>query len=164
MKKHKGFTVIELMVVIVVIAILASIVIMAYTFVRDDGLDSKIRAVVKTAGDALQLAESQNELPSAHGYFSNTGGVDSLVPKYLKPGYRDGIKSKNVSDPKYIFRWYPCKSGAGSTVNGFAVFTSLNNPTDDDKAQFHKVRTVCRIDPSHAPDTGVFRYNYAQVF
>lgn len=40
--KHKGFTLVEVLIVIAVISILASISIISYRSVRDNGLDAKI--------------------------------------------------------------------------------------------------------------------------
>ena len=87
--KHKGFTVVELLVVIVVIIILATITIVSYTYIRDDAMDTKIRAAVKTSGDAVQLHETRNNgRITGTGYFNVSSGVDTLVPTYLKTGYR----------------------------------------------------------------------------
>lgn len=159
--KHKGFTIVELIVIIVVIAILASITIVGYSWMRGDSLDAKIRSVVKTVGDAIQLHESQNHARLAvTGYFYTTNGVDSLVPKYLKQGYRDGITSKNSANANQIFRWYNCDDGG----NGFVVYASLNNPSSDDIAQFNKLRSACGHGNAQAPNSGSLIYNYAQVF
>ena len=158
--KHKGFTVVELLVVIVVVVLLATITIVAYSFMREDAMDAKIRATAKTAGDALALYESQNgSRVGDTGYFSNTNGIDTLVPKYLPQGYRDGLTSKNSSAASRIFRWYSCSDGGG----GFAVYASLNNPTADDLANFDKIRTACNH-TTVAPNSGDPKYNYAQIF
>ena len=57
--KQRGFTIVELVVVIVVIGILAAITIVSYRGVQQDGMDTKIRSIVKTAGDAISLKESK---------------------------------------------------------------------------------------------------------
>ncbi|OYX41896.1 hypothetical protein B7Y94_04400 [Candidatus Saccharibacteria bacterium 32-49-12] len=158
--KHKGFTVVELLVVIVVVVLLATITIVAYSFMREDAMDAKIRATTKTAGDALALYESQNGAKLAvGGYFSNSGGTDSLVPMYLPQGYRDGITSKNTTHTNHVFRWYTCNDGSRSIV----VYASLNNPSADDLATFENIRTSC-AHTTVAPNTGTPRYNYAQIF
>jgi prepilin-type N-terminal cleavage/methylation domain-containing protein len=163
--KHKGFTVVELIIVIVVIAILASIVIVSYSFMTTDAMDTKIRSAVRTVGDAIQLYESRNNgaLP-ASGHFSSSDpqAVDTLlIPGYLKQGYRDGITSKNVNQPVQIFKVYPCNDTGG----GFVIYASLNNPTTDDTSMFTTIRTACGHTNTHAPNTATKPiYNYAQKF
>lgn len=160
--KHKGFTLVELLIVIVVIAILATIGIVSYSSVRGNAVDSKIKSIVKTVGDAIQLHESQNNgRITAQGHFHNAGGVDSLAPKYLKPDYRDGISSKNATNKNTIFRFFNCNNGGG----GFVIYASLNNPSEDDIRHFNEIRSSCRNDnyaPSGPNDNP--KYNYAQVF
>ena len=98
MGKHKGFTLIEILVVTAVIAILATISVASYTGMTERARDSKIRSVMKTAGDALQLYETKNNsLPSGQGKFNQANSVDSLVPQYIQRGYRDDAVSKNAS-------------------------------------------------------------------
>ncbi|PID33351.1 hypothetical protein CR969_01250 [Candidatus Saccharibacteria bacterium] len=159
--KHKGFTIVELLIVIAVIAILASITVVSYSFMRGDSMDSKIKAVVKTAGDALSLKDGQTgSRVAGKGYFNVADGMDTLVPQYLKQGYRDGVESNRVPSDDQIFRWYDCADGSG----GFVIYASLNNPTSDDIANFQKYRTACGHNDSHAPTSGTHVYNYGQVF
>ena len=160
--KHKGFTVVELIVVIVVIAILAAISLVSYAFVTEDAQDAKIRSIVQTAGEAIALHESNNNGARISGqqYFGNSGGVDSLVPAYLHSDYREGVSSKNVSAPQYIFRWYPCNNSGG----GFVIYASLNNPSPDDVSKFGNTRTSCGHTDTEAPTSGPVIYNYAKTF
>ena len=82
MGRQTGFTIVELLIVMVVIAILATIGIVAYSGVRQDATDTKIRSIVKIAGDALQIYDTQKRtLPSGQGTFNNANSVDSLVPQ-----------------------------------------------------------------------------------
>ncbi|MDO4773985.1 MAG: prepilin-type N-terminal cleavage/methylation domain-containing protein [Candidatus Saccharibacteria bacterium] len=159
--KHKGFTIVELVVVLVVIAILLAIGIVSYSYMRDDGMDTKIRSVVKTVGDAVRLYESQEgRLPDGQGHFTDPRSIDTLRPQYLQQNYRDGLKSKNANGHNQIFRWYKCASGGG-----FAVYASLNNPTDEDKQHLNEVRSKCGQNNSHVPIAGAKPiYNYAQLF
>ena len=161
----RGFTVVELLVVIVVVAILASITIVSYSFMREDAMDTKIKAAVRTVGDAIQLYESQNNgNRPVPGYllFQNPSATETLLtPRYLKQGYRDGITSKNVNQPVEIFKFYPCNDAGG----GIVIYASLNNPTADDISSFGKIRTACGHTNTHAPNTTTKpTFNYAQVF
>ena len=160
--KQKGFTIVELIVIIVVIAILAAITIVSYNGVQRSGMDAKIRSTVKTAGDGIALKEGRNEARPSQGYFNVPSGVDTLVPTYLKTGYRDGITSVNATNSDNILKMYSCADGGG----GFVIYASLNNPTSDDTANFSKIRTACGHGSSQAPNgaTNNPKYNYAQLF
>lgn len=161
--KHKGFTIVELLVVIVVTVILASISVVSYVSVREDALDTEIRSTVKTVGDAIALHEAQSESSAritVQGYPANANSIDTLKPTYLKPDYRDRLKSKRVSSPNNVLRWYNCAAVGG----GFIVYASLNNPTSGDTSTFTKLRTECGHNDTQAPTTGANVYNYAQVF
>lgn len=68
-KKQTGFTIVELLIVIVVIAILAAISVVAYTGVQDRAEASKTAAAVKAYKDALILYKTDN------GVYPTTGAV-----------------------------------------------------------------------------------------
>ena len=162
--KHKGFTIVEMIVVIAVIGILATITIFAYSWMKGDAVDSKIRSVVKTSGDAMALFESQNNgtLKPGQGMFNVANGMDSLVPQYLQTDYRDGLKSTKAASAEAILRWYACNPTDGS--RGIVVYAALNNPTDQDTANFTKLRNYCRHGEAQAPTSGATVYSYAQLF
>ena len=160
--KQKGFTIVELIVIIVVIAILVAITIVSYNGVQRSGMDAKIRSTVKTAGDGIALKEGRNEARPTQGYFNVSGGVDTLVPTYLKTGYRDGITSVNATNSINILKMYSCADGG----SGFVIYASLNNPTDEDTTSFSKIKSACGQTNSQVPSgSGVNpAYNYAQIF
>lgn len=164
--KNRGFTVVELIIVIVSIAILASITLASYNSSRDSAMDARIRSTARTVGDAIALHESKNgSLSFAEGALGKSSGADSaLIPKYLRTGYRDDITSKNSASANDILVWYPCSDSSG----GFAVFASLNDPKEEDIANLNKLRTDCfetdAIRNSKVPITGSTKYNFAQMF
>lgn len=162
--KHKqsGFTIVELIVVIVVIAILAAITLVAYSNVQKNAQDAKIRTVVDDVGKALQVKYFDGQT-SVEGYWTNgngttTFGVDQLVvPDFMSAGYRDDLTSTNVPSSNNIFRLYDC--GAG-----FALYASLNKPTDEEKANLDAVKIECDTTNDQVPTTGTRIYNYAKIF
>lgn len=164
MNKHKGFTLVEIVIVIVVIGILAAISIVTYSGMRSNAMDGKIRSVVKTSGDAMALFESQNHgsLKPGQGTFDTANGMDSLVPKYLQTDYRNGLTSNKAANTEAILRWYACNPTDGS--RGIVVYAALNNPKDQDIANFNKLRSYCQHGETQAPTSGTSIYSYAQLF
>ncbi|MDN5819131.1 MAG: prepilin-type N-terminal cleavage/methylation domain-containing protein [bacterium] len=160
--KRAGFTIVELIVVIVVIAILAAITLVAYSNVQKNAEDTKIRTTVDDVGKALQVKYFDGQT-SAEGYWSNgngttTFGVDQLViPDFMPAGYRDDLSSTNVPSTSNIFRLYDCGSG-------FALYASLNKPSDEEKANLDAVKIKCDTTDSQVPTTGTRKYNYAKAF
>lgn len=53
MNRHKGFTIVELMVVIIVVSILASLAIVSYNVVRKDAAESRMKAHLSQVGEYL---------------------------------------------------------------------------------------------------------------
>lgn len=161
MDKHKGFTIVELLIVIVVIAVLASIAVVSYAFLRGDASDAKIRSAVKNIGDAISLHESQNlKKITGQGMLNAANGVDTLVPKYLKTDYRQGLTSKNSSDSNRIIIWHECRDGSGD----FVVYASLNNPKPEEQQGANRLKSRCSHSDSFVPTSGDPAYNYAQLF
>jgi prepilin-type N-terminal cleavage/methylation domain-containing protein len=58
--KNRGFTIVELLIVIVVIAILAAITVVAYNGVRNQADDAALKADLRSVGNQLQLAATDN--------------------------------------------------------------------------------------------------------
>lgn len=71
LQKQKGFTIVELLIVIVVIAILAAISIVAYTGVQENARNTQRAADAKTVADAINAYYAQNST------WPGTGATDA---------------------------------------------------------------------------------------
>ncbi len=122
-RTNSGFTIVELLIVIVVIAILTAVTIVAYNGIQARARDSQRKTAVATIQKALELYHTDNGgYPTCSNttYFAgnarsscsttNAGFTDALVPKYI---------SKVPADPTnagdYIF-FYICGSKKTSDV------------------------------------------------
>lgn len=77
-KTKSGFTIVELLIVIVVIGILAAITIVAYNGIQGRANDAKVRSVASQVAKAFQLWSAQSgqtTAPGGSGSAAFTGGV-----------------------------------------------------------------------------------------
>lgn len=80
-KSEKGFTLVELMIVITVIAILATIGVVSFTRVQAQTRDTKRKADLRALSTALQAHFTEkNAYPTVNGA---PGGLTGLTPTYI---------------------------------------------------------------------------------
>ncbi len=90
----RGFTIVELLVVVIVIGIIASISIVSYNGVQDRAEFSRAQTDMKHINDALTIYRAKNgqypstsgwtyQYPTAYSSALNTGFLSALVPSYL---------------------------------------------------------------------------------
>jgi type II secretion system protein G len=127
-KKQPGFTIVELLIVIVVIGILAAITIVAYNGIQQRARDSQRRSDIASIQKALELYHADNNgypiCGSASPYQPLTAGTagtvtacltTALVPKYMaklptdpqNSGsfqylYAVGYKKDTTQSPPYV--------------------------------------------------------------
>ena len=106
-KKQAGFTIVELLIVIIVIAILATLVITAYNGVQAKARDAKRETDFSTLKKALEIFHAENGgYPDCHNGVYQPGGTlqvntvqncltDKLAPKYFPDTVKDPINSGN---------------------------------------------------------------------
>lgn len=91
-RKIRGFTLVELMVAISILALLSTVALVAYSGVRKSARDAKRREEIKMIVAALEVYRAQNgDYPpmddddgTADACVSNFGELNVLVPEYIK--------------------------------------------------------------------------------
>jgi prepilin-type N-terminal cleavage/methylation domain-containing protein len=150
---RRGFTIVELLIVVVVIGILASISIVAYTGAQAQSRDTQRKADVTRIADALSLYATDNgnnfleggsgcaSGGNGNGWFSYSGGTypkslsDCLKDAgYLKGGAQDPVTGPNgTSTPSagYAYMKYTCTiSGEKHTYIYAKLETGPNGSTN----------------------------------
>ncbi|AOY77045.1 prepilin-type N-terminal cleavage/methylation domain-containing protein [Clostridium formicaceticum] len=103
-RNKKGFTLIELIVVIAILGILAGIAVPRFTNVGDSAKISADEATARTIVGAVNLAIAAGDLVIHDGDFVDTTDdskiseiLDFLSPKYLEPGLKSQSGTFNIT-------------------------------------------------------------------
>lgn len=168
--KSSGFTIIELLVVIVVIGILASIVIVAYTGVQARANDTRMKSIANQLEEAILIWNvNSNAMPkggwSSSVAFNGTNCSDGTGGWIYSGAYtcalEDILLSKNLI-PAGLILGAPINKGYGSTTNGgrsfmfypctaanqMALYWYLESPTASDAASLTAVESAgCPTSP-----------------
>ena len=166
-KRRGGFTIVELLIVIVVVSILAAITVVAYVNIQGQARDSAVRSAADSFATALKQYSIRNDTPTGHGWGTTTaisdgvctGGTSSgwaqpttyactigdmlLAQGYLPANFFNDLpKNKKYNSSRYVFMLYPC---SGGPANRYQLYYSLEHPTDEDTAQLVKNASKCNI-------------------
>jgi type II secretion system protein G len=145
-QKQRGFTIVELLIVIVVIAILATISIVAYSGIQQRARDTIRLSDIKTLSKAIELFYADNgNYPMSNGWCTQPSGAayaaafQAEIAPYLARFPRDPSYSgtyqdyfyRNVGDTSYYL--YAEMEGSDLADDGFTGCTrtgGLNNEYD----------------------------------
>jgi prepilin-type N-terminal cleavage/methylation domain-containing protein len=136
-KKRTGFTIVELLIVIVVIAILAAISIVAYNGIQERARDSQRYSDFSLMQKALKMYYADNGVYPKCGTATGTRGgciwsdvASKLSPKYISTVPRDPI---NISpNNMYYYAWGyeatgPMTHGATDSDQDYSIGTYIES-------------------------------------
>ncbi len=148
--KNYGFTIIELLIVIVVIGVLATLTILSYNGVQQRTRDTIVKNAAKQIGvELLRFSSDTGKTPlqtgggyngNGQGWFSSqiSGGsypnpTETILANggYLPSGFTAGLpKNTKYNSSAYTFMLYGCGSK-------YVVYYSLEAPTSSDIADYN---------------------------
>lgn len=178
--KHRfGFTVVELLIVIVVISILAAITLVAYNGMQAQARDSSIRTAAENFASAMKRYSIRNGSPTGFGSGTSTAVTNGVCTGGSRAGWAEPTtyactigdvmiandylpsnfftelpNNKRYNSPRYVFMFYPCSGGPS---NRYQLYYSLENPSDKDNAQYIENGQMCNIS---SPQTAVYYTSY----
>lgn len=120
-KAHSGFTLVEIMIIVVIIAILAGIAIPNLLRSRTEANEATAKASLKLIANALENYAAINSL-----YPSSTTLLMGVTPPYLSKDYFTGIHggytyTHSLADYTYLISAFPIASTPG--ISSFTVTT-----------------------------------------
>lgn len=131
-QSKRGFTIVELMIVIVVIAILAAISIVAYIGIQSRAHDTAIREDVRQVGIAMQILPPDEDLPTsaenfvqATDYNPTRGSYDLTTNNGWNPLY---CRNSDTGQWAFIARSLSGNAFYYSSETG--VVTEFENPEE----------------------------------
>lgn len=128
---HPGFTIIELLIVVVVIAVLAAITVVTYNGIQYRARASQASAALSDAGKKLEIYKIDNGAYPLSGNVASAGVIDSSVTyQYTSTGADDYCLTATVSTVSYYtspsLTGGPKQGGCpGHGQNGVAAITNL---------------------------------------
>jgi type IV pilus assembly protein PilA len=128
-KRNEGFTIVELLIVIVVIAILALLVITTYSGIQAKARNSKRAADVKSVQTQLEAFFSQN------GYYPSRANMndDSWLSTNMK-----SLDKNALIDPKNASQSNDFVASATANQYSYGVTDSSGNSCESDATQCAK--------------------------
>lgn len=163
-KHQTGFTIVELLIVIVVIGILAAITIVAFNGVQARANDTRMKSIASQLEKAMILWNTDSNVPPKGGWsstvaFDGTNCSDGTGGWIYKGAYvcalEDLLLSKNLI-PAGLITGAPINKGYGSPTNGrwsfmlypcsglnqFALYWYLESPSANDAASLTSVESA----------------------
>jgi len=163
--QKSGFTIVELLIVIVVIAILAAISIVAYNGIQTRAQDTRLKLGASEFAKALQAwavdngstlkGNSGSTVAIANGECADGGGsgfvgktvyactleemlqAKGFLPENFVANLPGNIPRGSPTSGRLSMMIYPCSTG------GYTLMWHLKNPTAEETASFNSLLTQC---------------------
>lgn len=131
--RYTGFTIVELLIVIVVIAILAAITVVAYTGIQQQARDSQRLADLSTLEKAFRLyAVEYGHFPyessGTNGVVGEGGAIDAVLAPYISAIPHDPLGPGNATYNYYYDGRHNC---GGNSTKAVLFIRALENPKPD---------------------------------
>ncbi len=153
-KSISGFTIVELLIVVVVIGILAAIVTVAYTGIQAKAKDTKTISAVKSWVKALRLYEVENgSLPTSNSCLGKTTTYDGNGQCYSTTYWVVKTPLLNLLSPYMTTQPEPDTSQIDSTNNPDWRGAFYNYWSAGDKHQIYMMLTGTSSCPSIGSET-----------
>lgn len=132
---RSGFTIVELLIVIVVIGILAAITIVAYNGIQNRAQDARRVSDLNRLSKAIEMYQADNgTYPASGGCLSSWACWSSLIPAQYLPtplrdpvSYDDGAACGNPNTYKSRLYWYASTNGGKGYVLGTYMVTATSS-------------------------------------
>lgn len=113
---HRGFTLVEVLIVLAVISVLSGIGIFSFSTVRNEAVDSQAKSMAASMTSALnRYYSNNNEYPLANDLFGGTN-YGSPPTSYASAATVLGINQSNFATSAIVFA--PCSINMSSTAPG----------------------------------------------
>ena len=133
-RKQSGFTIVELLIVIVVIGILAAIVITTFTGVQKKGRDADRKSDINAIYSQVEVYFAQNsKYPTVANLNDDTwrnANVKGLTDDAITaPGGTDALVATGAATSNYAYVATPnnCDNGANGDCTGFTLTATLES-------------------------------------
>lgn len=179
-KTVNGFTIVELLIVIVVIAILATISVVAYNGVQARANDGRIKAAAQQVDKAIQLyVADYGSFPTGLGWYAtnptgnncpSSGGGWAAKPAYAHNCTLEYVLNENKLLPDSFMVSLPKNKQINSTsglntlmfyrctpvgVNYFVLMWYLEAPSTQESSNFDSVMSQCGLGTSYRTTYGM---------
>jgi len=153
LKADRGFTIVELLIVIVVIAILAAITIVAYNGIQTRARDTSALA---SAGSLAKKMEAFNSITGAYPVWNTTGNITAQLATKDEStltgtglaivGPASGVTSTNGTSTMQVILCGAAALTNGTTATGYQIYVFNYNAGSGVKlAQSGGTTTTCTV-------------------